>query len=174
MEGFLNPQEILKHLELRKNMTAADFGCGSGGWVLPLAKELADGIVYAIDILEEPLSALRGKMILEKIGNIRTIRSNVEKRQGSTLPDSAVDLVLVTNLLFQCANKREVLEEGKRVLKPNGKILVVDWLKDNPLTKEIEYVSFDEIKEIAQNLNLKLEKEFAAGIYHCGLIFNKP
>ncbi len=65
------------------------------------------------------------------------------------------------------------MEEGKRVLKPGGKILVVDWLKDNPLTKEIEYISFDEIKEIAKNLDLKVEKEFQVGIYHYGLIFEK-
>jgi ubiquinone/menaquinone biosynthesis C-methylase UbiE len=113
-------------------------------------------------------------MQLEKIRNIRTIRSNVENKNGSTLADASVDLVLMTNLLFQCENKRAVLEEGKRILKPGGRILVVDWIKDNPLTKEIEYVSFDEIRSIGKELGLKIEKEFAAGSYHWGLIFEKP
>ena len=48
-------------------MIAADFGCGSGGWAIPLAKKLEEGKVYAIDILEEPLSALRARAKLEKI-----------------------------------------------------------------------------------------------------------
>ena len=65
MEGFLNPSEVLESLELRKDMIAADFGCGSGGWVIPLAKKLEEGKVFAIDILEEPLSALRAKIKLE-------------------------------------------------------------------------------------------------------------
>jgi len=173
MEGFLNPSEVLKQLRLEKEMVAADFGCGSGGWVLPLARQLEEGKVYAIDILEEPLSALKGRAKLEKIFNIEIIRSNVEAKNGSKLSNNSCDLVLMTNLLFECENKKNVLEEGKRVLKPGGKILVVDWIKDNPLTTEIEWVDFEEIKKIAKELDLKLEKEFEAGAYHHGLIFTK-
>ena len=173
MPGFLNPSEVLKQLKLRKDMIACDFGCGSGGWVIPLAKILEEGKIYAIDILEEPLSALKGRAKLEKILNVETIRSNVEAKNGSKLSDNSCDLVLMTNLLFECDDKKIVLEEGKRVLKPGGRILVVDWIKDNPLTPEIEWVDFEEIKKIAKELDLKLEKEFEAGLYHYGLIFSK-
>jgi ubiquinone/menaquinone biosynthesis C-methylase UbiE len=171
MEGFLNPNEVLKQLKLKETMIAADFGCGSGGWVIPLAKKLEDGKVYAIDILEEPLSALKSKAKLEKLSNIETIQADIER--GIPLTSASVDLVLMTNLLFECEDKKRVLSEGKRVLKPGGRILIVDWLKDNPLTPEIEKVSFDEIKKIAKELDLKLEKEFTAGIYHYGLILVK-
>ena len=171
MEEFLRPQQILDELELNKGMIAADFGCGSGGWVLPLAKKLEGGKVYAIDVLKEPLSALGGKAQLQKLSNIETRIADVEK--GTELPSDSCDLVLMTNLLFQCEDKKGVLAEGKRVLKPGGRILVVDWIKDNPLTREVEYVSFDEIKEAARDLGLKLEKEFPAGSYHQGLVFLK-
>ncbi len=171
MEGFLNPSEVLKKLELRENMIVADFGCGSGGWAIPLAKILEEGKIYAIDILEEPLSALRARVKIEKLFNIETRKADVEK--GTTLMSDSCDLVLMSNLLFECENKKQVLEEGKRVLKKGGKILVVDWIKDNPLTQEIEWVDFEEVKKIAQDLNLKLEKEFEAGIYHWGLILVK-
>ena len=98
-------------------MTAADFGSGSGGWVLPLAKILEDGKVYAIDILEEPLSALRSRAKTLKIENIETIKSDVEKT--SKLSSGSCDLVLLTNLFFQVEKKEEVLEEAKKVLKEN-------------------------------------------------------
>ena len=155
-------------------MTAADFGSGSGGWVIPLAQKLEEGKVYAIDILEEPLSSLRGKIKLTKLSNIEIIKSDVEARNGSTLLDACCDLVLMTNLLFQCDDKKVVLEEGKRVLKQGGKILVVDWKKDNPLTPQIEKVSFAEVKKIAKAINLKIEEEFSAGAFHYGLILVKP
>lgn len=171
MLEFLNPEKILSRLKLRKNMIAADFGSGSGGWAIPLAKILEEGKVYAIDILEEPLSALRAKIKLEKIFNVETRKADVEK--GTPLLADSCDLVLMTNLLFECKDKKAVLKEGKRVLKKGGKILIVDWLKDNPLTKEIEKVDFEEIKEIAKDLNLKLEKEFEAGLYHWGMILIK-
>jgi len=171
MEGFLNPQDILKHLKLKEDMIAADFGCGSGGWTIPLAKKLEAGKVYAVDILEEPLSALRARMKLEKISNIETIQADVEKE--IPLDSDCLDLVLMTNLFFECEDKKRVLSEGKRVLKSKGKILIVDWQKDNPLTKKIEKVDFGEIKKIAKDLNLKLEKEFTAGTYHRALILVK-
>jgi len=172
MEGFLNPLEVLKKLKLSKNMITADFGCGSGGWAIPLAKILEEGKVYAIDILEEPLSALRSKAKLEKVFNIEIIKSNIERT--SRLRENSCDLVLMTNLLFQCEDKKLILEEGKRVLKKGGKILVVDWEIEAELGPEEGRVSAEEVKKIAENLNLKLEKKFEAGVYHYGLIFTKP
>lgn len=168
---FIDPSEVLKQLKLKKEMIAADFGSGSGGWALPLAKKLEEGIIYAIDILEEPLSALKARAKLEKILNIETIRADVEKR--TPLSSNSVDLVLMTDLLFECEDKKMVLEEGKRVLKPGGKILVVDWKLDATIGPEEGRVSTEEVKKIAKDLNLKLEKEFEAGIYHWGLIVVK-
>ena len=171
MEGFLNPQEVLKQLKLKKEMIAADFGCGSGGWALPLAKKLEEGTIYALDILEEPLSALKARAKLEKILNIEIVRADVEKR--TPLSSNSVDLVLMTDLLFECEDKKMVLEEGKRVLKPGGKILIVDWKLNAPLGPEEGRVSPQDIKKEARELNLKIEKEFEAGIYHWGLIVVK-
>lgn len=172
MEGFLNPNEILKKLELRENMIAADFGSGSGGWALPLAKKLEEGRVYAIDILEEPLSALRSKARFERVFNVETIKSDIERT--SKLFDESCDLVLMTNLLFEVEDKNKVLEEGKRVLKTGGKILILDWKPDALLGPKEERVSIEEIKKIARELNLKIEKEFDASFHHWGLILVKP
>lgn len=174
MEGFLNPQEVLNQLKLEGQMIVADFGSGSGGWAIPLAKRLKFGKVYAIDILEEPLLALKSKAEIAKTYNIETIRSNIEGKEGSKLPDLSCNLILITNLLFQVEDKNKILTEAKRVLKKGGEILVVDWLPQAPQGPKEGKVSAEEVKEIAKSLNLKLEKEFRAGIYHYGLIFSKP
>lgn len=174
MGEFLNPKEVLKKIKLQKTMSAADFGSGSGGWTLPLAKKLEDGKIYAIDILEEPLSALKSAAGLEKISNIQTIRSNIEDKNGSKLSDSSVDLVLMTNLLFQVKNREGVFGEAKKVLKNGGKILVVDWNPDSSLGPEKGRISEEEVKKMAKEQGLKLEDEFEAGIYHYGLLFKKP
>ena len=173
-QEFLNPQKVLSELELHENMIAADFGSGSGGWAMPLAKRLKEGKIYAIDILEEPLSALESRARAGKIFNIKTVLSNIENKGGSKLPDESCDLVLMTNLLFQCENKNLVLEEGKRVLKSGGKILIVDWKEDSPLGPEKGRISAKKVKETTKELGLKLKKEFKAGDYHYGLIFEKP
>jgi ubiquinone/menaquinone biosynthesis C-methylase UbiE len=171
MEGFLNPQTVLNELKIEGQMIAADFGSGSGGWAIPLAKKLKFGKVYAIDILEEPLSALKSKAEIQRVYNIERINCDVEK--GVKLLDSCCDLVLLTNLLFQVEDKKKVLTEAKRVLKKEGEILVVDWLPGIPQGPEKGRISANEVKEMAKTLNLKLEKEFQAGIFHYGLIFSK-
>jgi ubiquinone/menaquinone biosynthesis C-methylase UbiE len=173
MNDFIDPAKVLKLLKLRKDMSAVDFGSGSGGWAIPLAKRLEDGLVYAIDILEEPLSALRGRMALGKISNIRIIRSNVESKSGSTLPDLSVNLILMTNLLFQTGNKKTIFEEAKRILKKGGRILVVDWKKEPALGPKERRISQKETQKIAEDLGFKTEEEFEAGLHHWGLILVK-
>jgi len=169
--AFLNPKKVLRELKLKPDMIVADFGSGSGGWAFPLAKKLEEGKVYAIDILEEPLSALRSRARLEKVYNIETIKADVEKT--SKLFDGGCDLVLMTNLLFEIEDKKKVLEEGKRVLREGGKFLIVDWLPDAPIGPKEGRVSRETVKKITQELGLKTKKEFEAGIYHWGLILVK-
>ena len=154
-------------------MTAADFGSGSGGWAIPLAIKLEDGRVFAIDIQEEPLSALEGKAQLQGISNIRKIVANVETKILG-VQDLSCDLVLVTDLLFQIEDKEAVFREAKRVLKRGGKVLVVEWNVEASLGPSEGKVSQEELKAIAKNLGLSLEKEFKAGDYHYGLVFSKP
>jgi ubiquinone/menaquinone biosynthesis C-methylase UbiE len=168
---FLDPKKIIEKLDLKSGMTVADFGCGRGDWAIPLAKKIFPGKVIAIDILEEPLSALRSQMKIEKIFNIEPRCWDLEEKVF--LRDNSVDLVVIANLLFQVENKVKVLEEAKRILRDNGKILIVDWKKDNPLTQEIEFCNIDEIKEILKKLNLKVIEEFDIPAYHWGLIAKK-
>ncbi|MDD5144665.1 MAG: class I SAM-dependent methyltransferase [Candidatus Pacebacteria bacterium] len=171
MEGFLNPNEILKQVDLKESQRAADFGAGSGGWVIPLAKKLEDGKVFALDILEEPLSALKAKMKLEKVSNIETIVADIEK--GTRILSETLDLVLMTNLLFECQDKKSVLSEGKRVLRNGGKILIIDWKKESLFGPKGERVSTEDLKRMTQELGMAVEKEFDAGAYHYGLILVK-
>ncbi len=151
-------------------MTAADFGSGSGGWVIPLAKILEDGRVFALDILEEPLSALRSRVKLEKLSNIDVIKANVEK--GVSLLSNSCDLVLMTNLLFEAENKKFIIEEGKRIMKKGANLLIIDW-KPGVAFGPKEKISIEEIIEIASRLDFKLETKFNAGPYHYGLILVK-
>jgi len=170
---FLNPEQVLNQIELGSNMTAADFGCGSGGWAIPLAQRLKTGKVYAIDVQEEALSALRTKMEMAKISNIKLIKADLEQGPGSSIQSNLLDLVLLTNLLFQIKDKKAIIEEAKRVLRTGGRLLVVDWEKDSPLGPKEGRIEPLEVKELAQSSGFVLDKELVAGSYHYGLVFLK-
>lgn len=170
-EGFLNPQQILKSIPLKEGMVACDFGSGSGGWTIPLARELKNGIVYAIDILDEAVSALNGKASSQKVFNIKAVIGNVENKVD--FKDEYFDLVLITNLLFQVDNKQFVLEEAKRVLKPKGMVLIVDWKNNAPVASKESMVSSEEITVIAERVGFRKEKEIPAGYFHWSLLLRK-
>ena len=173
MEGFLNPNEILKQLDLKKEMVAADFGSGSGGWAIPLAKILKDGKVYAIDILEEPLSALKNKSEIEGINNIEIVRADVEGDKDLIIQDNVLDLVLITNLLFQAENKNTIFQRAKRILKRGGRILLIEWKLEASLGPKSGKISSKEVKELAKKNGLRVGEEIEAGNYDYGLILEK-
>lgn len=173
MPKFIEPIETLNRLDLRDDMVAADFGCGSGGWVIPLAKRLEQGIVYAIDLQEEMLSVLESRLKSENIQNIRKVLSDIEDKKDLKLSPLSCDLILMTNLLFQVEDKKQIFKQASRILKQNGRILVVDWKPNNLLEPKKGKVSAEEVKKIAEEFNLELKKEFSAGDYHYALVFGK-
>ena len=74
-------------------------------------------------------------------------------QNGSKLTDDSLDLVLITNLLFQVEDEKAVLVEAKRVLKPGGKILVVEWLADSSLGPKEKRVSANKVKQLAEEMD---------------------
>ncbi|MFH1643536.1 MAG: class I SAM-dependent methyltransferase [Patescibacteria group bacterium] len=172
MANFLNPKEIIKKLKLKANMTAADFGAGSGFWSIPLAEELGEGKVVAIDIQKEPLSALKSKVKHRNINNLEISRSNIEKMHGSKLLSKSCDLVLMTNLLFEIEDKKIVLSEASRVLKDNGRILVVDWKENDSFGPRENAISSSDIKNIKE-IPFQVSREFEAGPNHWAMILEK-
>jgi ubiquinone/menaquinone biosynthesis C-methylase UbiE len=171
--GFLDPNEILNQLLLEKDMVAADFGCGSGGWVIPLAQKLGDGLVYAVDVQENALSAMMSKANLHGLNNIKKVLADIE-RGVKQIEGNSCDLVLMTNLLFQIDNKEDVFKEAKRILKEAGKVLVVEWGMESPFgPMQEDRVSAGKIQDIAETEGFVLEKKIETSGYHCGLLFIK-
>ncbi len=170
---FLNPEQALNQLGIYEGMVCADFGSGSGGWVLPFAKRIKGGRVYAIDIQEEPLEALKAKAKVSQLNNIRTVKADLESGVGSSIQNNLIDLVLMTNLLFQLANKQKVMAEANRVLRPGGRLLVVDWRPEANIGPQEGRIAPEEVKSVCQEAGFDLEKEIAVGAYHYGLVFQK-
>jgi len=170
--SFINPKQILnEQLFLEGNMLAADFGCGSGEWAVSLAEILENGKVYAIDLLDEPLSAVRSKARIKKINNIEIVKSDIEKIIPRLLSQS-LDLVLITNLLFQVKDIRPIFREAARVLKKGGQILVIDWDQAASIGPA-QKIAPEELKAIAGETGFSMEKEFGAGDFHFGMVFLK-
>lgn len=170
----MRPSEVIDKFDLRPGMTVADFGCGAGYFALLIARKAGkSGTVFAVDILQSALDSVSSNAKLHSIFNIETVRGDLEKPKGSNLNEGSVDAVLIANVFFQVKDKSVLINEAKRILKKNGKIIIVEWLKDSPWGPPNHLrISKDEVKALAKKEGLVLEKEFSAGGNHYGLIFS--
>jgi len=119
---------IVEWLDL-KSITGpiVEIGCGYGTFTLPIAKETRD-TVYAFDI--EPSMIENAKLNTEQaeVHNVRFIQRDILE-QGTGLESGSAALVLLFNILH-FTERRILLEEGCRILKPSGVLAIIHWRKD--------------------------------------------
>jgi ubiquinone/menaquinone biosynthesis C-methylase UbiE len=73
------------------------------------------------------LEALRIRARIEKIfPMIETQVADLERTNGSKIKPETIDLVLISNILFQTENKINILKEAKRILVKDGFLVVID------------------------------------------------
>lgn len=175
---LLDPRRILeKEVGLGYGDFVGDFGCGPKAYfVFQSAKIVGDrGLVYAVDILKDILSSVESHSKTNNLPNIKTVWSNLEIHGATKIAESSLDLGMFINVLFQSTDIANMLKEGVRLVKADGKVLVIDWknsgapLGPNPDKR----VAPEKVKDILEAYGLKLIKEFEAGKYHYGLLFKK-
>lgn len=171
---FLKPRALIEEIGPLVNSLVADFGSGSGALTIELAKAIGSGgLVTAIDVVPQALESVRSLGKTAGLRNIKTIQADLELPGASTLKDESQDLVLLANILFQSERQSEIIKEAKRVLKPGGRLAVVDWKPGEsqfgPLAKNRL-----EPEGIRLMVGLEVLKELGStGSYHFGFLFKK-
>ena len=127
-DSFFDPACMLSRLGCNERThDVVEFGCGYGTFTIPAAK-IATGNVYALDIDPAMTAIVDHKARQHELSNIVTdVRDFVAA--GSGLPDGAVDLALLFNILH-VEKPIELLLEAKRVLAPAGRVAIVHWRDD--------------------------------------------
>jgi ubiquinone/menaquinone biosynthesis C-methylase UbiE len=121
-----NPEKLLGLLELKPNYVAADLGCGSGFFTVPLSRKVKK--VYAIDIQKQMLNFLEQKIRRLNIGNIEFLLS---MEHEIPLESETVDLLLSVNTLHEFYDKEKMISEIRRVLRVDGQAAIVDFKKED-------------------------------------------
>lgn len=172
---FIDPEHILGGLAIAENSLAADFGCGSGYFTIPMAKKLKDGQLYALDVLPAALESVASKAKIAGLKNIITKRVNLEKENGSKFEKDTFDWIILKDMLFQNKSKDIVLKEVYRVLKPGGKVLIIEWADKEtsigPL-KDLK-INRDNLEQLVRNEKFKIDSEIEAGDFHYGFVASK-
>lgn len=172
---FADPVKNLKQFGLREDMIVADLGAGTGFYAIPAAQMVPKGKVYAIEIQKDFITKIKIKAEGLHLNNLDCFLGDVEKIGGTLLGDEVADAVLVSNILFQVSNKDKFIAEIKRILKPEGRVLLVDWSEHSFLHGSIKKLTISKEKALAlfQAQGFSCEKEIDTGTHHYGIILKK-
>jgi len=126
---------ILKEAGIKPGFHILDYGCGPGGYIIPLAILVgATGKIYALDIHPLAIKMAQDIITRKKLTNVKTIRSDCK----TGLQDNSLDIVLLYDILHDLKDTDTILEELHRVLKPNGILSVRDHhLKEHEIASRI-------------------------------------
>lgn len=175
--NFSNPRENVLQLGLKDAMKVGDLGAGSGHYAVAAAAIVgSEGHVYAVDVQEDLLKHVRDLAQSKGLRNVSTIWGNFEKRGGTTLRDHSLDAVILSNALFQLEHKEGAIAEILRILKPGGKLLVIDWAGAyGGMGPAPEHVVSERVaEELFIGGGFHKVKDFRAGPHHYSIVFTAP
>jgi SAM-dependent methyltransferase len=122
--NWMPPREAIDLLELKSGMIVADIGAGTGYFALPFSQAVQpNGKIWAVDLQMGMLDVLAGKLA--------SFDGDIELLQGTAhethLPVGSCDLAFLGNIWHELDDRAGALAEVERILRPNGRIAIVDW-----------------------------------------------
>lgn len=128
MQDFLKPEKTIKEFGIVPGNKVADFGAGTGAFSFEAAKILeGTGKVYAVEVQKDMLPRIKNEAMSRNVSNIEIIWGDIEKQRGTKIADNVIDVVMMVNVFFLLPEKDNCAREIYRVLKPGGRVCVVDW-----------------------------------------------
>lgn len=124
------PEKALDAIGVREGTTVADIGAGTGYFSFRLARRVGPlGKVYANDIQRGMLERLERRARREGVANIETVLGTAADPK---LPPGSLDLALMVDVYHEFSNPREMLAAIAAALKPTGRLVLIEYRKEDP------------------------------------------
>ncbi|NWG10645.1 class I SAM-dependent methyltransferase [Candidatus Bathyarchaeota archaeon] len=152
-----SPSRILECLGLKASDTVIDFGCGKGFFTIPFAKKARR--VIAIDIRAAALEKAEKYVAKSKV-EVEFFQNN---GKNIPLPNSIADLIFLRHVYHELDDRQAVLKELARLLKPNGRLAIMEKTEKKLTPIGPPVVPVSEIETAIQNVGLKVSEKIRVG-----------
>jgi SAM-dependent methyltransferase len=130
-DGWLSPggpEEVARLVEGIdfSGRSVLDIGCGAGGVDLFLVERLRSGYVCGIDVEDTVLNEARARV--ERAGFAQRIGFAKVAPGPLPFPEASFDIVFSKDAIVHIPDKRALMADACRVLKPGGWFVASDWL----------------------------------------------
>ena len=130
--GVGNP---VRHAALEVGQDVIDLGSGGGIDCLLAARAVGpSGSVVGVDFLPEMVDRARAATAARRATHLRYVQGEIE---ALPVPDASADVVISNGVINLSPRKVRVLSEAFRVLRPGGRLAVVDLVLEDDLPPEI-------------------------------------
>jgi ubiquinone/menaquinone biosynthesis C-methylase UbiE len=156
------PDKALDLIGIAPGMTVADVGAGTGYMSLRIAKRVGPtGKVYANDIQPQMLERLSENARNANLDNVETVLGS---EADAKLPHDKMDVVLMVDVYHELARPEEMLQSIRRALKPNGRLVLIEYKKEDPTVpiRPDHKMSLADIKTEVEAEGYKLDKVIEA------------
>jgi ubiquinone/menaquinone biosynthesis C-methylase UbiE len=168
-----DPEAILSGIGLKAGLVFADIACGGGFFSLPAARMVGKkGKVYGLDANPASIAALKEEADKEGLKNLYLTAGRAEE---TIVCDHCADILFFGIALHDFQDPAEVLKNARRILKPEGRLVDLDWKKEETAFGPPLHIRFDEKKasRLIENAGFTIESISDSGLYHY-LITAKP
>jgi len=168
----LDPYNTLIKSGFAENMILCDIGAGSGIFTFPAA-QISSNDIYALEIEDDMVELLKSKKQNQNFSNLKIL-----KVDSSKLPlcDDTCDLAIMVTVLHEISDKEQMIREMKRILKKNGRFLIIEFKKQKtPMGPPVDNrISAEDVENICKNIGFKIVSRFELGENFYGLVFAIP
>lgn len=117
--------------------TLLDIGCGTGTFDGMVAATSLPARVFGLDYAEQMCHVAHDKSIQAGVSD--HVHFTTADSEHLPYADNAFDVVTCSNSFHHYPHQQDVVKEMRRVLKPGGRLMLIDGFRDNV----IGWVTFD-------------------------------
>ena len=152
-----NTSLAISKLPINSNSVVADIGAGSGYYTFRIAQKVTEGKVYAVEIQEEFIEILKQNRLQKGFKNVEIVKGT---EQNPNLPANSIDLAIMVDVYQELAYPQEMLWALAKALKPDGKILLLEYRAEDPeiAIKELHKMSVKQVSKEMEANGFKLYK----------------